>query len=156
MHLRNLHRRHRPAEPGETPKGSLNTIYKYYGLWARASGQSRPSIGCRNLAYLHSRIAQPGGDLRLAHPSSSVCGRAARAGTAEWWPRSLATSPDRRRNPEWLELGDLLDLESRGSPAAWRLLPRRINFGKPKAGPFRLDFFFFFHFLSTEGRDRKC
>ena len=55
--------RHRPAQPGETPKGSLNTIYKYYGLSARASLPRRPPIGHRNLAEGLSRIAQPGGDL---------------------------------------------------------------------------------------------
>lgn len=83
MHLRS--RRHRrPAGPGETPKGSLNTIYKYYGLWARASGQSRLSIGYRNLAYLHSRIAQPGGDLCLARPSSSAGARGRLGGRGQW------------------------------------------------------------------------
>lgn len=64
-------RRRRPAEPGETPKGSLNTIYKYYGLSARASRNYRPPIGCRNLSYLHSRIAQLGGDWANARPRLS-------------------------------------------------------------------------------------
>lgn len=68
---RSPRRRRRPAEPGETPKGSLNTIYKYYGLSARASRNDRPPIGCRNLSYLHSRIAQLGGDWANARPRLS-------------------------------------------------------------------------------------
>lgn len=34
-----------PSRARETPKGSLNTIYKYYGLGARASRPRRPPIG---------------------------------------------------------------------------------------------------------------
>lgn len=77
-------------EPGETPKGSLNTIYKYYGLAERASLQRRPPIGRRNLAYVHSPIAQPGGDLGRVRPSPSagVLSADPRAGTAGWRARS--------------------------------------------------------------------
>lgn len=133
-----------PSRAGETPKGSLNTIYKYYGLWARASPQSRPPIGRRPLAYLHSRIAQPGGDLGRARPSppAGARGRAGRrVGTARWRLRGPATSAERRQLSESLELGNLLSLESCGGLRGHRLPSRRMNLGQPKAGVFRLGLF---------------
>lgn len=47
----------------ETPKGSLNTVYKYYGGGPRLIGRHFP-------AALHTDLAQLGGDRSVPAPSS--------------------------------------------------------------------------------------